>query len=302
VGSSVVPSGEGDATADFIFPDSDTPHGITFPADLKAEIDARDEEKWPRGFAYWPENHSAAIVRDPSDMTTVDDPTTPANLAQRYVQPYLVETKLSAATFGFETIDYIGRAERQLDAAIASAVEKEFWTGTLAQAKGYLNDYLTNITNPANNLTPGSTTISDGTAVSISKGFAILQDAAASAGFGGQAMIHCIPGITPNLLSTRRQGKLLLDQFDNFVVPGVGYTGTGPGGAAAAAGTSWMYVTDLVMTRIQKKARVFPNSMAEAVDRGQDSNPNLVTFRAFKYAVAYFDGFVHYAVKVSLPS
>jgi hypothetical protein len=115
-------------------------------------------------------------------------------------------------------------------------------------------------------------------------------------------MIHCQPQVTPNLLSTRRQGKLLLDQFDNYLVPGAGYPGTKPDGTAPAAGTSWMYATDLVMTRIQKVGRVFPSTMAEATDHTQTATTNEITFRAGKMAAAYWDNYVHYAVCVNLPS
>ena len=306
VGSSVVPGAGGDSIT-FEFPDGFSSEVLT--KEIALEIHARmsgdgSDERWTGGFAYWPENHSAATI-DWALSTTTDSPSSPANLSPVYYQPFRISTKLTASTFGFDVVDYAGRASRQLDNAVYAAIENEFWTGTIAQAQGFPNPYLANITTygaASGNITPGATTKSNGTAVSVTKGLALLQDALAGNGFGGQGMIHCIPGVTPNLLNTRRQGKLLLDQFDNFIVPGVGYPGTGPGGATPSAGTSWMYATSLVMTRIQKKAQIFPDTMAEAVDHTQTATVNSATFRAEKLAAAYWDSDFSACVLVNLPS
>ena len=141
-----------------------------------------------------------------------------------------------------------------------------------------------------------------GTPVSITKGLSLLQKAIADTGFGGQSMIHLQPEAAPNLLNTRRQGKFMLDQFDNIIVPGVGYPGTAPDGTAPATGTSWMYATDIVATRIQKDTTVYPATFAEALDRGQNGNPNTITFRAERLGAAYFDGSLLAAVLINLPS
>ena len=45
---------------------------------------------------------------------------------------------------------------------------------------------------------------------------------------------------------------------------------------------------------------VFPDTFSEALDRGQDGQPNLITFRAEKFGVAYWDVAAHYAVQVTL--
>ena len=83
-----------------------------------------------------------------------------------------------------------------------------------------------------------------------------------------------------------------MDQFDNIIVPGVGYTGTGPSTDPPSAGTTWMYATDMVATRIQKKTKVFPSTFAEALDRGQGGNPNTITFRCQRLACGYWDHYV----------
>lgn len=268
------------------------------PSDLKLEIDARTDEAWTRGIKYLPENLSAAINRAPNDRTTEMDPYDPENEDIIEVDPIAIVTTFTCSSFGFEAIDYKGRAQRQNDLATPAALELEFWDGAIALANTAPNNYLTK---------SGAATILNptlGTAVSITEGLSLLQDGLRD-GLGGQGMIHCVPGATPSLINVRRVGKFMLDEFDNIVVPGVGYSGNGPIGAehaTPAAGTCWMFATDLVMTRVQKEARVFPDSMAEALDRGQDGNPNTVTFRAQRLAMAYFDGFRQYAVLVNLPS
>jgi hypothetical protein len=268
------------------------------PSDLELELDASEDELWTRGIQYAPENLSAAINRAPNDRTTVMDPFTPANEAIVECDPFAIVTHYTCSPFGFQAIDYKGRAQRQNDLATPAAIELEFWDGAIARAAGAPNLYLTKA---------GAATILNptlGTAVTIQNGLSLLQDGLRQ-GLGGQGMIHCVPGASPSLLNVRRVGKYMLDEFDNIVVPGVGYSGNGPIGAASAtppAGEAWMFATDLVMTRIQPTARVFPDTMSEALDRGQDSNPNTVTFRAERLAMAYFDGFRLFAVLVNLPS
>ena len=106
-------------------------------------------------------------------------------------------------------------------------------------------------------------------------------------------MIHVRRDVAPNFLGARRVGALLLDPFDNIIVPGVGYAGVVPGGSAPPAGQACIYATDLVMTRDEPidESMVFPDTFEEALDRGQAGSPNTITFRAMKPMAAYFDGY-----------
>ena len=210
--------------------------------------------------------------------------------------PYVVLVEDSCSTFGFEARDFIGRATRLLDNATPNAMEDEFWTGTLTQAAGTGNNYLTNASS-VTDLTPG-------TVPSITRAIQILEDALAGAGFGGQGMIHAMPQAIPNFLGARRVGPQLLTVADNIVVPGSGYTGTGPVGNANATpptGQTWLYATDLVSVRIDK-AQVFPDNFQEALDRGYSGQPNRITFRAERFAAATFDGYRHFACRAVLAS
>jgi hypothetical protein len=240
----------------------------------------------------WTDDGSATPGAAPPASNTTAGSGVYTNLAIRTFIPYPLSVMDTCSAFGWEERDYKGRASRWAENAQYAVLEAEFWSGALAQAAGYPNDYL------ANNAT--CTDLTPGTVPSIARGFQILQDALAQAGFGGRGMIHVMPQTTPNLLTTRRVGNLLLDQFDNIVVPGVGYTGTGPGGVVPAAGFSWMYATDLVQVRLEKESQIYPDTFAEALDRGQAGFPNTITFRAQKMGAAYWDGFAHYACKVQL--
>jgi hypothetical protein len=212
------------------------------------------------------------------------------NVPSVQVFPWLIVANDFCSSFGFETRDFKGRALRLLENGQHQAIEREFWTG--AQAKGYPINYLTN---PASysDLTPG-------TPPSVARGLQILQDALQTCGFGGQGMIHVQAQTAPNLLSVRRVGSLLLDVFDNIVVPGSGYPGTAAGIGTVAAGTAVMFATDLVMCRAEEQGQVYPDSFAEALDRGQAGFPNRIDFRAEKYGCAYFDAACHFGCRVTL--
>lgn len=213
------------------------------------------------------------------------------NLPINTIVPYLIIAEDFCSTWGFEERDFKGRALRLLENSTPQAIEREFWTGQLAQAKGYPNRYLTD--QNLVDLTPA-------TVPSVARGQQILQDALASTGFGGQGMIHVQPQTAPNLLNARRVGGLLLDIFDNLIVPGVGYPGTAQNIGVVAAGTAVMIATDLVMVRVEDDGTVFPDSFAEALDWGQAGSPNTLRFRAEKFGCAYFDGAAQFAVRVQL--
>ncbi|HEY4452395.1 MAG TPA: hypothetical protein VGN13_12470 [Solirubrobacteraceae bacterium] len=236
------------------------------------------------------DNQEAAFVDDgskapksasPPVANTTGGPGPYGNPPIVAVVPYLLVAEDSCSSFGFEERDFKGRATRLIENAKHAAIEKEFWGGALAQAKGYPNDYLTREAN-LTNLTPG-------TVPSIARGFEILQEALASCGFGGQGMIHTQTQAVPNLLNVRRVGNLMLDMFDNIVVPGVGYPGTGPGGSTPSSGKAFMYATDLVMVREESEPTIIADTFAESFDWGQAGSPNTIRFRAEKFVAAYAD-------------
>ena len=278
------------------------------PRELVDEIKARSDEMWTRGFGWTPDFTYASAVQAADDLSS-DDYSVPGDLpAIQYFQPYLVKTVIAASAFGWSEVDYQGRAQRALDLLTPSLLEAEFWDGTLAQAKSYPNNFLTNA-GDANfvDLTP-----SVGTPVSIARGLAILQQALGDSEAppsdqesnikpSGQGMIHMPLEVSLSLLNVRRVGKLMLDVYDNIIVPGTGYSGDSPLEVELPEGSVYMYATDMVMTRIGKP-RTFPETLADALDRGQGGQPNLVTFRAERFVAAYWDNLRHFGVYVNLPT
>lgn len=256
---------------------------------LIATVGPFDDDQTPT----YTDTGAATVGAAPPSSNTTGGVGSYANLAINTIVPYLVVCEDWCSTWGFEERDFKGRALRLLENATPQAIEKEFWTGTLAQAHGYPNRYLTDA-----NLVD----LTNGTPVSVARGQQMLQDYLASTGFGGQGMIHCQPQTAPNLLNARRVGPLLLDVFDNIIVPGVGYPGTASAIAGTSTNTAVMIATDLAMVRAETDGTVFPDSFAEALDWGQGGFPNTLRFRAEKFAAAYFDGAVQAGVRVTLAS
>lgn len=240
----------------------------------------------------WTDTGAGAPGAAPPSSNTTGGSGLYTNLPIVAYVPFLVEVMDTCSAFGFEARDFKGRALRWLENAKFAALEHEFWTGTLAQAEGYPNNYLANAT--------FTTDLTPGTVPSISRGLQILQDALQTCGFGGQGMIHAQAQTVGNLLNVRRVGSLMLDLFDNIVVPGSGYPGTGLGGAAPGAGYSYIFASDLVMVREQDEGTVFPDTFSEALDRGEGGNPNSITFRAEKFVAAYYDAACSFCCKVAL--
>lgn len=233
-----------------------------------------------------------------TDTTGVHSYTNPA-VAEWTAYSVSVLDRCSLMT-GFDR-DYVGRARALLDAATPKAVEREFWDGRWAQLKNLPNLYLTKAGSTVVNPTPG-------TAVSFARGLRLLEQALADAGFGARGVIHLRPealGDTNVIL--RRQGNLILTLLDNVVVPGAGYSGLGPQGNAAeipAAGKTWMYATGSVEYRetppepLPAWATGDSPVPPDAVDR----DTNRATLWLRRSALASWDGGVHLAVYVDLPT
>ena len=214
--------------------------------------------------------------------------------------PFLVMVEDYCSTFGFEERDFKGRAERLLENAQYAAVEKEFWSGALAKAKSYPNQYLTKKAETGwtpENLTPG-------TVPSVERGFEILQKALSECGFGGQGMIHAQPHLVPSFLRVRLVGNQLVDMFGNQVVSGTGYNAeVGFEETAPVSGNAWICATDLVSCRVEDDPTVVTESFAEMTDWSQNGEPNTIRLRAQKFAAAYADfGCGPFWTEVKLPS
>lgn len=97
-------------------------------------------------------------------------------------------------------------------------------------------------------LQPAASTAATGTTLDVADGLGRLE-AALDDCYHGAGIIHVAREAAAtlfawNLLEVR--GEALFTKSGHQVVIGAGYTGSGPDGSAAAAGTSWMYATGAV--------------------------------------------------------
>jgi hypothetical protein len=88
--------------------------------------------------------------------------------------------------------------------------------------------------------------------------------------YGGQGLIHipysALPSFKANsLIRQDTPAGPWMTAAGNIVVPGVGYTGSSPAGAAPATGTSWIYATGAMFGfRSEVYAREFPGTFDRA--------------------------------------
>lgn len=248
------------------------------------------DERWTAGFSYGyvncvpePTIHDACAVgenRAVGTRTTAPPPTT----------PWVVEVADKCSAFGFDSGDYQARAAQLLDAATPWGIEHEFWRGDAAQADAWGNLYL------ADHGSPAFVDVG-GAAVKLFDGLALLQEAIGNSRTRG--MIHADVR-TVSLWESfgfglRREGQLLLDAFDNYIVPGGGYDGSGDQGAAAAAGHAWAYATGIVEVR-RAAPQTTPATFGEALDRRN----NTIVFAASRFVAATWDGCLHAGVLLDL--
>lgn len=140
--------------------------------------------------------------------------------------------------------DIEARTIRKLERSESRQLEAELWLGALAQAGSYDQFYLTG---------PDTDVLEGGNAIPLDWAVATLQQEAATAWDGAPAMLHASV-FTVSLMYKRelirREGGLWRDAFDNIVVAGVGYDGSGPEDPADdTRDTAWIYATTPVVVR-----------------------------------------------------
>lgn len=271
------------------------PPAISLPRSARNPPPSESERDWTMGIRFMPEADVQAIVDDYcAPSTTLGSYTAPTEVEWL---PYTVLTYDRCSALSLFARDYEGRSQRLLDSATPKAVEKEFWRGDLAQAKGWPNLYLRKST--AVDITPT-------TVPTLNRATGILEQALADCGFGGQGVIHGKVETAPNLTGARRDGFLLRTIRDTLFVPGVGYDGSGPIGNANAvpsAGQTWLYATGPVTYR-QTVGDLFPDWPAGATvpQWAIDRNTNTITVPASRLALASWDGQCHFACRAVLPT
>lgn len=151
-------------------------HGLTT---VSSEVKTPD--RWDLGFTICPENCVESSTWDP-DCEAWPEGVKPEkseagdHLDCYDVDPFVIETAFECDAQGFATVDFGGRARRQLEAGTPKALEFELWTGTLKPD------------NP--HLTTGATTLASGAAIPPDLALSLLGQALANCAHGGLGVIH----------------------------------------------------------------------------------------------------------------
>lgn len=222
---------------------------------------------------------------DPEHTKVIDD-----NRANIEYRPFGGWAGDKCSTIGTNMDELRARSLRKLIANESRILEGELWTGAVAQAAGFPNAYLNN-----------SATLDNLGTAGLVYALAALQQYLANS-VNERGMIHATvrtAGLWHAAGAIRREGNLLLDPFDNIIVAGQGYNGSGPDDdpAPASGDTAWAYATPIVQIALDRaNRRTLPD------DRGSvDRDNNTIEFRTEEIMAAWFDvGCAHGGIEVNL--
>lgn len=238
---------------------------------------------------------------DPPDVVTEDgnpsytkDP--PANADPVRFRPWDIYDSVACTAMQWRAEEWVARARRALLAHQSMYIEQELWTGFVAQAAGFPNDYLLN--------TP---TIVGGGALGYARALAELEQAAADVANGQPAMIHAQPRVVSlwvqnGLVSPNASGRQLRTAFGTIVVPGTGYPGTGttiaPGASTVAE--AYAYITGLVSIRLGPIRELRLEGAGTTAEADFDPDVNDFVVRVERPVVYWFDPCLKHGVLINL--
>jgi hypothetical protein len=245
--------------------------------------------RWELGASFCPENCVEAAGWDP-DCSAWPEGVKPDKSEAEHpldcydVMPFALESAFKCDASGFKVLDFAGRARRQLEASTSKGMEFELWTGTIKPDNPQLDQ--------------GATYLSEGP-MALLQGLTMLGQALSNCAHGGRGMIHAPTFVVDSALALypglfRIDGnRIVTTNRGDVVVSGTGYPGTGEDGLDVDAGLSWIYATGPVQYRLGETI-VFPDTVAEAVDRRQ----NNIEYRAERMALINFDTCCHFGILV----
>lgn len=145
------------------------------------------------------------------------------------------------STFCATEDEMVVAAKDRLGRDLSHKLEKELWTGASYRSLSADGQYFTD---------GDATLIASGSATPLVYGLARLQKTWGSCARGARGMIHCPPDLATLWYSAgviRREGNLVLDLFDNIVVVGTGYDGSGESHTPDSTGeTAYAFMTGIV--------------------------------------------------------
>lgn len=249
---------------------------------VSANTPTDEDRRWQAGITYDPETGLTGYTTSdcpPNDASVADDREIDDPPAVVSWETYIVGAGYRCTALAARRIDWRAKIRRLLEAEAERQISAELWSGTLSQAHGLDNRYLADGT--AESITTGS--------VDPREGLALVEGYLAD--HGQRGMIHA-PREIVSLWSSdgglRRDGGLILTIHDTIVVPAAGYPSTG-----------MVYATGLVDVR-RGTPDLFGDPEQQPSTIGRDTNT--VEVRAEQAALASWDGQVHGAVEVNVPS
>ena len=203
--------------------------------------------------------------------------------------PFNVEASIKASTMGTNPNDLMNSARTALAAVTQKAIESEFWLGSIAKQYTRSNDNRFLSSEAALDVTP-----TEGTAVKVRYGQALLEEALGESPLGARGVIHA-PRLVASVLQASDKDGGLQTNLGTHVVAGSGYSHIGPDGVLAPTGKSWMYATGPVTVHLGD-INVTPDKLNQAVD----SSDNTITYFVDRPAAVTWSTTHLYAVLVDL--
>jgi hypothetical protein len=174
--------------------------------------------------------------------------------------PFAVYGGVACGTIGHSRDEVAARAKAIVEMGGQHAAEQALWGGSGDPAVVSLDDINPVTTNPyATSLTT--------VAVDLQKAVALCEDWLADH-YNGRGVIHAKRGVSSfaaNRHLIERDGEAAVTPVGTRWSFGGGYSGSAPGGAAAAAGTTWIYVTGQVL--LVRGPEFAPATFEQAITR-----------------------------------
>lgn len=215
-------------------------NGLLRTAQVIPHTGEGEDARWENGISFVPEACGGVQIVGFCDFD-MDDLDEPNRGPVPLFTPFGVYAADECGTFGFQTGDYEGRARRQLAARATVGVEFEFWNGTRYDENN----------EPTPHLASGDavTELESGDPQGLVDGFVALIQGIADNHLG-RGMIHARPSLVTRWFAKgliERDGAKLVAPTGTLIVPGYGYSGTGPNGQAVTDGSEWAYATEEVV-------------------------------------------------------
>lgn len=225
---------------------------------VQMPLDDTDKVHWRNGVQFQPDVCDAALTTQAQCpvVTGYGKDVTSEGLPTKGAQAFTVYADIECSAPGGFWEDSEARVTAALTNGEARAVEAAFWTGDIeTPSGGVLYPHLASNEAVYDDsdivlLQPAATTIVTG-AVGIVEGIGRLEAALAEC-YGGVGIIHAPRAALAHMAANfliEKTGKQIRTVGGTPVAFGAGYPGTSPAGAAAAAGTGWLYATGAVSLR-----------------------------------------------------